>query len=116
MRGWLQTWGLSPQTDRPVMAWMRDGHAMAPGELMPGMATTAEIDALRRLTGRALDVRFLQLMIRHHRGGLEMAQDAADHASEPYVRELAGKIASAQQAEVVTMEQMLRSRGGQPLS
>jgi hypothetical protein len=32
------------------------------------------------------------------------------------VRDLAGKMAQLQAAEVVTMEQMLRSRGGQPLS
>ena len=31
------------------------------------------------------------------------------------VRELATKIAEAQQAELVTMEQLLRERGGQPL-
>ena len=116
MRGWLDTWGLSPQSDQAQMAWMQGGHAMAPGELMPGMATTAELTRLRGLRGRALDVFFLQLMIRHHRGGLEMAQDAAAHASKSYVQELATRIVQAQQAEVVTMEQMLRARGGQPLS
>ena len=66
--------------------------------------------------GKPLDVYFLQLMIRHHRGGLEMAQYGAAHASEPYVRDLAGKIVTAQQAEVVTMEQLLRERGGTPLT
>ena len=117
MRGWLQTWGLTGQSAVPAMAWMAGGgHGMQPGELMPGMATTAELAKLRPLTGRALDVYFLQLMIRHHHGGLEMAQDAATHASEPYVRDLATKIAQAQQAEVVTMEQLLRERGGRPLS
>ena len=115
LRGWLQTWGQTAQSDVPPMAWMAGGHSLQPGELMPGMATTAELTKLRSLTGRALDVYVLQLMIRHHHGGLEMAQDAAAHASEPYVRELATKIAEAQQAEVVTMEQMLRERGGQPL-
>lgn len=116
LRGWLQTWGLSPETDRARMAWMQGGHSMAPGELMPGMATTAELDRLRSLSGRPLDVYFLQLMIRHHRGGLDMTQDAAAHAAEPYVRDLAAKMSQLQQAEVVTMEQMLRARGGQPLS
>jgi uncharacterized protein (DUF305 family) len=114
LRGWLQTWGLTAQSDVPPMAWM--GHSLEPGELMPGMATTAELAKLHSLTGRALDVYFLQLMIRHHRGGLEMAEYAAAHASEPYVRDLATKIAQGQQAEVVTMERMLRERGGQPLS
>lgn len=116
MRGWLQTWGLSAESDQPEMAWSTGGHQMAAGGLMPGMATTAELARLRALSGRALDVYFLQLMIRHHQGGLPMAQDAAAHSSTPYVRDLATKIAQAQQAEVVTMERMLRERGGQPLS
>lgn len=118
LRGWLQTWGLTPQSDVPVMAWMtsHDHAGSSSGGLMPGMATTADLDRLRSLSGPALDVYFLQLMIRHHRGGLGMASDAAEHASVSYVRDLAGKMAQAQQAEVVTMEQLLRERGGRPLS
>jgi uncharacterized protein (DUF305 family) len=118
MRGWLQTWGLTPESDVPVMAWMatHDHGGVTSGGLMPGMATSAELDRLRSLSGRALDVYFLQLMIRHHRGGLGMASDAAERASLSYVRDLAGKMAQAQQAEVVTMEQLLRERGGRPLS
>lgn len=111
-RGWLDSWGQTPQSSEAQMAWM--GHGLEPGELMPGMATTAELDKLRGLSGRALDVFFLQLMIKHHRGGLEMAQYGAAHASEGYVRQLASRMASAQQAEVITMEQMIRARGAQP--
>ncbi|HEY6747538.1 MAG TPA: DUF305 domain-containing protein [Mycobacteriales bacterium] len=114
MLGWLESWDQTPQTDIAQMSWM--GHAVEPGQLMPGMATTAELAKLKSLSGKPLDIYFLQLMIRHHKGGLEMAQYGAAHASEPYVRDLAGKIATAQQNEVVTMEQMLRERGAQPLS
>jgi uncharacterized protein (DUF305 family) len=116
MRGWLQSWGLTPESDQPRMTWMSGhGHAVPTDGLMPGMATTAELDRLKSLTGRQLDVYFLQLMIRHHRGGLEMAQEGAEHASLGYVRDLASKTAGSQQAAVVTMEQLLRERGGQPL-
>jgi uncharacterized protein (DUF305 family) len=114
MRGWLQVWAQTPQADIPQMAWM--GHTIEPGQLMPGMATTAELAKLKALSGKAQDVYFLQLMIRHHKGGLEMAQYGAAHATEPYVRDMASKIVTAQQNEVVVMEQMLRERGGQPLS
>ncbi len=65
--------------------------------------------------GKALDVYFLQLMIRHHEGGLPMAQYAAQNAADSYVRDLASRMVTAQSAEVVTMEQMLRERGAQPL-
>ena len=82
---------------------------------MPGMATPAEMARLRSLSGRALDVYFLQLMIRHHQGGVPMAREGADRASVGYVPNLATKIAAAQTAETATMEQMLRTRGRQPL-
>jgi uncharacterized protein (DUF305 family) len=114
MLGWLESWDQTPQTDIDRMAWM--GHAVEPGQLMPAMATTAELARLKSLSGKPLDVYFLQLMIRHHKGGLEMAQYGAAHASEPYVTALAEKIVTAQQNEVVMMEQMLRERGAQPLS
>jgi uncharacterized protein (DUF305 family) len=114
MRGWLDAWGQTGQSDIPQMAWM--GHSTPPGRLMPGMATTSELGKLRRLRGKAMDVYFLQLMIRHHEGGLEMAQYGAAHASKTYVRTMASAIVVAQQNEVVTMEQMLRERGAEPIS
>jgi uncharacterized protein (DUF305 family) len=119
MLGWLQSWGLSRETDRAELAWLPASsghvHSSADGALMPGMATPAEMAKLRSLSGKALDVYFLQLMIRHHQGGLPMARYAAAHASVDYVRALAQKIVDAQSAEIVSMEQTLRELGGEPL-
>ncbi|WP_448640732.1 DUF305 domain-containing protein [Geodermatophilus sp. URMC 63] len=122
MEGWLSLWGL-PRSGGEHMAWMggeHAGHDMAStsgsdGALMPGMATEAELADLRSLSGTAFDVAFLRLMIRHHQGGLEMAQYAAEHAAEPAVRTLARSIADTQTAEVTTMVGMLTARGGTPL-
>jgi len=118
MQGWLALWGLS-QNSSETMAWMtgsgHSGHAMGADGLMPGMATEDELAELRSLTGTAFDVDFLQLMTRHHQGGLEMALDAAEHAAEPAVRQLARAIAETQSAETTTMTDMLRARGGSPL-
>jgi uncharacterized protein (DUF305 family) len=135
MQGWLALWGL-PATSGEVMGWMDDGAmsghdmggmsgmggahgvdpaAAADGAVMPGMATETELAQLRGATGTAFDVLFLQLMTRHHQGGLEMAQYGEEHASLPAVRSLARSIAQSQTAETTTMEQMLRSRGGSPL-
>jgi uncharacterized protein (DUF305 family) len=86
-----------------------------PGALMPGMATEQEMDQLRSLSGTAFDVQFLRLMIRHHQGGLKMAQYAQEHAQEAPVRTLARSIAETQTAEVHTMAQLLAERGGTPL-
>lgn len=45
------------------MTWMRDAsdHEMRAGAPMPGMASTDELARLRSLSGRELDVYFLQL-------------------------------------------------------
>ena len=120
MEGWLALWGL-PRSGGEHMAWMGGGHsghdmsATDDGALMPGMATEAELADLRSLTGTEFDVEFLRLMIRHHQGGYDMAQYAAENAAGPAVRTLARSIAETQTAEVTTMVRMLTARGGTPL-
>lgn len=117
MQGWLSLWGVSP-TGGERMAWMADdhgGHAMVMDGLMPGMATEDELTELRGLSGTEFDVQFLRLMIRHHQGGLEMAQYADEHAELAPVRRLARTIAETQTAETGTMADMLAARGGTPL-
>lgn len=127
MQGWLTLWGL-PVAGGETMAWMASdtgggmsdmsgmaGTGGADGNTMPGMATEAELSELRSLSGPAFDATFLQLMIRHHQGGREMALYAAENAAEPAVRTLAGAIADTQTAEVQTMTDMLAERGGSPL-
>ena len=89
--------------------------SMGPNGLMPGMATPAQMNRLTASKGKALDVLFLQLMIHHHQGGVEMAKYAMQHATQDYVRRLAGAMYTAQSSEIVLMEQMLRQRGAQPL-
>jgi uncharacterized protein (DUF305 family) len=121
MQGWLALWGLSP-TGGDTMAWMGDaGHAghdmaaMGSGAPMPGMATEDELATLRGLSGAAFDLEFLRLMIRHHQGGSDMAQYAAEHAEVDAVQDLAAGIEASQSFEVDTMTDMLRARGGTPL-
>ncbi len=116
MQGWLTLWGL-PVTGADTMAWMGgSGHDhMSADGLMPGMATEDELTELRAARGTDFDVRFLQLMIRHHQGGLQMAQYGQQHATEAVVRGLARSIAATQTAETTTMAAMLAARGGSPL-
>jgi uncharacterized protein (DUF305 family) len=120
MQGWLALWGL-PTSGGDTMAWMSDSgghpdHDMTmDGGLMPGMATEDELANLRELSGTEFDVEFLRLMIRHHQGGREMAEYAAEHAGERAVRELADTMAQTQTAETRTMTDMLTARGGSPL-
>jgi uncharacterized protein (DUF305 family) len=93
------------------------GSAVADAQtpLMPGMATAAEISKLQGLTGEASDTYFLQLMVRHHQGGAPMMQYAAEHATNPVVRNFASKMAQSQAAEISVMTQMLAERGAELL-
>lgn len=124
MQQLLQTWGQPVSSaGTPVMGWMAgtDLHArheaeQAQGRVMPGMATAAEIARLNGETGRTFEVDFLQLMLRHHAGGIEMAQFGAEHATTSEVRGLAGAIVTSQRAESQLLTDYLSARGAQPLA
>ena len=99
MQGWLTLWGL-PLTGGEPMAWMGDsghgGHDMAGwtdrAGSCPGWPPRTSWRSCARCRATAFDVEFLRLMIRHHQGGLEMAEYAAEHADVPAVRDLARSI------------------------
>jgi uncharacterized protein (DUF305 family) len=130
MQGWLALWDKpSLPSGGEYMAWMPQAddheheHGMTAGAThdestapkMPGMATSAEIAALRQATGTAVDVQFLQLMLRHHQGGLPMMETAAGHGETAVVRDLADTMVKTQTSESELMTQMLAQRGAQPL-
>lgn len=124
LRGWL-TWFGEPLTSSTPMAWMSTGetHHHSPTAAptgdqapMPGLASVAELTKLSELTGSDASVYFLQLMIRHHRGGVEMAQAAynAPDASYP-TKQLALSMISDQGTEIGQMTLLLAARGARPL-
>lgn len=119
MSGWLDLWGAPRQPTGPIMQWMPMGHmnmsSRPEGSPMPGMASDAEMAKLHKLKGKKLDVYFLQLMLRHHQGGVPMAQYTAKHAAIPAVRAMAQNIIKSQGAEMITMRDMLKQRGAKPL-
>src|SRR5207253_1821274 len=93
--GWLQQWGLPQASARSRMAWM-PGHAhMAMGSapvLMHGMASDRELQQLARVSGIDAEIAFLQLMIRHHEGGVIMARAIADLSTRREVVQMAKSI------------------------
>ena len=121
MQGWLGLWGAPAQVTGGHMAWMSapSGHDHTAGgagvDAMPGMATSEQLRALRASSGEQLDVLFLQLMLRHHEGGVVMLRYAAEHAAVPEVRNLAAQMLSAQTSESEYLRQLLVARGGTPL-
>lgn len=132
MQGWLSIWDRPARSTGEYMEWMPStssamNHSM-PGMstgqsdsgvtesvAMPGMASPAELAELRTLTGPAFEIRYLQLLLRHHQGGIPMAQYAADNADLPVVTNLARQIAATQQAESTALRELLAVRGAQPI-
>ncbi|GAA2095152.1 hypothetical protein GCM10009759_23090 [Kitasatospora saccharophila] len=114
LMGFLDQWGLSQSTTAKPMAWMGHSYEAHDGSLMPGMATNSELDELRSLSGKDAEVFFLQLMIKHHKAGAEMAQAYVDAGTNAPEKRLAQGMVDAQHAEIQLMTDMLAERGAQP--
>lgn len=59
----------------------------------------------------AQDTTFVQMMIVHHQGAIEMADLASTRASDAHVKDLAAKIKAAQQPEIDRMQGWLAAWG-----
>lgn len=126
MYGWLAEWDLPQFGADPPMTWMalpaedgaddahgghgEDAPAHEPGEPMPGLATPDQIAELRSLEGVEAERMFLELMIAHHEGAVEMAEAALARSSYPVVASLAESIVASQQSELDLMTGMLAER------
>jgi len=131
MQGWLALWDAAALPSGPHMRWMSaDGsgptkHSGMAGmqgmdgaqgtDRMPGMATDDDLRRLRASSGPALDVLFLQLMLRHHEGGTGMLQYADRYATVADVRNLASQMLRAQTTEGDYMRELLAKHAASPL-
>jgi uncharacterized protein (DUF305 family) len=111
MQAWLRDWHLSPTGSQPVMAWMPDSSGSVVNGLMPGMATPAQMETLRKASGRDLDVQYLTLMRQHHLGGIHMAQEILDLSHNDDVTWLAQTMVASQQGEITLINTMLQQLG-----
>ncbi|GAA2633222.1 DUF305 domain-containing protein [Actinomadura fulvescens] len=130
MTAWLDEWEL-PKTDPAGrMRWMtgHGGHgsaatpapaatdgaagtAGADGAVMPGMATRTQLRELEQASGRAAEIRYLRLMITHHRAGVVMAEAVLARTDLERVRRLARSMVDGQRSEIDLMNRMLGERG-----
>ena len=93
MESWLDEWG-TPMGD---MDGMDHG----------GMMSDTDMQALEDATGAEASRLFLEQMIVHHEGAIEMAQDEVDNGQNPDVITLAENIIASQTTEIATMEDIL---------
>jgi uncharacterized protein (DUF305 family) len=112
MKDLLTDWGKPTEPDMAGMDHSTmsadDMAAMSAGHDMPGMATSKEVAELRAAKGAAFDRAFLDLMIAHHRGAIEMAAEEQSGGRSPAAKDLAGRIVTTQRSEVARMQDLAK--------
>lgn len=96
MKGWLSDWGVSMSGG---MSGMDHGGMMSESDMQE--LADAEGDDAARL--------YLEQMIEHHDGAVDMAQDEIDDGQNSEVVDLARSIVDSQTAEIATMKDLLAS-------
>ncbi len=76
---------------------------------MPGMMSGDQMQQLESASGAAFDKMFLELMIVHHQGAVEMAETEIADGSNPEAVALAQKIKSDQTAEIAEIQALLQT-------
>lgn len=94
MRGWLEDWDANLPD-----AGGRDHSS--------GMMGEGDMAALDAATGADASRLYLEQMIAHHEGAIDMAQDEVDNGRNPAAVELARSIIETQTAEIATMQELL---------
>ena len=102
MQGWLR--------DRDLEVPALDAHHSEGYELMPGMLTDEEMEELEAAEGAEFDTLFLEFMIEHHLGAIEMVENLLDQqgaAQDPILYEFTSDVTSDQGSEIERMDAML---------
>jgi uncharacterized protein (DUF305 family) len=84
-----------------------DDHGEDHGHRMPGMMTDEEMDELESASGPEFDRMCLELIIKHHEGAVDMADEQLADGEDDEARALAEEIRKAQQGEIAEMQALL---------
>jgi uncharacterized protein (DUF305 family) len=98
MKVFLVQWNENPDTN--------SGHA-GHGNAMQGMVDAATMTKLESLTGAEFDKLWLESMIGHHQGAIEMAKAEIANGDNVDAKNLAKNIVTTQEAEIGQMKQMV---------
>jgi uncharacterized protein (DUF305 family) len=109
MTGWLNAWGKSAPASEDTMDHSQHGGMDGEGSMtgMAGMMSATEMKDLEGSSGASFDTAWMEMMVRHHEGAIEMAKTVQSAGANPDVKELAGKIVTAQEAEITEMKTIL---------
>lgn len=101
LNGWLEAWG----ADTGDMGGM--DHGDMGGDDMGGMMSEEDMAALEAAPGPEASTLFLEQMIEHHQGAVEMAATETEQGQSPDAIALAEKITADQTAEIEEMQALL---------
>ncbi len=110
MQQWLSDRGLPVPDATSTRHHMKMPNGMVHDMLMPGMLSDEEMAALDRARGAEFDRRFLEGMIRHHQGAIDMVDTlfkAYGAAQDETVFKFANDVQADQAVEINVMKDML---------
>jgi len=113
MQNWLRDRG-QPVPDASSTRMKMKMNGMEHDMLMPGMLTDEEMAALDRARGPEFDRLFLEGMIRHHQGALDMVDvlfDSFGGGQDEKMYKFASDVYADQQIEINRMKEMLAEHG-----
>ena len=109
MVDWLSAWGEPvPETAQDHANAHGGGGEMDHGD-MPGMMSEDELSRLEAASGAEFERMWLEMMIEHHEGAVEMAATEEADGAFPGAVKLAEDIQSSQQKEIDLMQRLLDS-------
>ncbi len=109
MEGWLTDWGQTESTSSDDMGGTDHGSdtKSASGMSGMGMMSDQEMGDLETATGSEFDKMFLEMMVEHHKGAIEMAMTERSDGQNADAKALADKIITAQKGEITEMQALL---------
>ena len=110
MQTWLHDRGLPVPDEHSTRMHMKMPNGMEHDMLMPGMLNDEEMAALDKARGPEFDRLFLEGMIKHHQGAIDMVDvlmKAYGAAQDDTVFKFANDVWADQNVEITRMKQML---------
>ncbi|WP_017611866.1 DUF305 domain-containing protein [Nocardiopsis salina] len=95
------------QMQQMLQDWGEDSGEDMDHSGMAGMLSDEQMEELADSEGEQFDTLFLELMIEHHEGAVDMAETVLEDGTSPEARELAEEIVDTQEEEIEQMHGML---------